>query len=47
MILRRSYLLALYLNQARVIFGWFSPLVFKFKANSNGANSFIRAHFFL
>ena len=47
MILRRGHPLALYLNQARVIFGWFSPLVFKFKANSNDTNSFIRVHFFL
>ena len=47
MILRRSHPLALYLNQARVIYGRFSPLVFKFKTNSNDANSFIRVHFFL
>ncbi len=33
--------------QIRVVYGWFSPLVFKFKANSNDANSFIRVHFFL
>lgn len=47
MTLKRSHPLAEYLNQARVIYGWFSPLVFKFKANSNDANSFIRVHFFL
>ena len=47
MTLRRSHPLALFLNQARVIVGWFSPLVFKFKANSNDANSFARVDFFL
>jgi hypothetical protein len=33
--------------QIRIVYGGFSPLVFKFKANSNDANSFIRVHFFL